>query len=149
VAAWTDDAGVGRLEVADWREGAGWVADRVAELAAKWRPKKIGWNKAGPARDIGDELGRRNVDLLEVGMGDFAAACAGFLEAVIATPPKLRYRPHQSLDDAAAAATSRPIGDAWAWGRRSSVVSLSPLTAATVARWADLHAGPSGPFRIF
>jgi hypothetical protein len=125
------------------------VADRVAELAAKWRPKKIGWNKAGPARDIGDELLRRNVDLLEVGMGDFAAACAGFLEAVIATPPKLRYRPHQSLDDAAAAATSRPIGDAWAWGRRSSVVSLSPLTAATVARWADLHAGPSGPFRIF
>jgi hypothetical protein len=149
VAAWTDDDGVGRVEVADWREGAGWVADRVVELVARWRPAAVGWSKAGPARDIGDELGRRGVRLLELGSGDWAAACAGFLEAVIAEPPRLRYRPHQSLDDAAAAATAKPIGDAWGWGRRSSVVSLAALTAATVARWADLHATPQGPFRIF
>ena len=149
VAAWTDETGVGRLEVADWREGAGWVADRVVELVERWRPAAVGWSKAGPARDIGDELERRGIRLDEIGTGDYAAACAGFLEAIIADPPKLRYRPHQSLDDAAAAATAKPVGDAWGWGRRSSVVSVAALTAATAARWADLHAVPAAPFRIY
>jgi hypothetical protein len=66
----------------------------------------------------------------------------------LSDPPAVRYKPHQALDDAAAAATRRPLGDAWAWGRRQSTVSLSPLTAATAARWAWLHSVPAGPFRI-
>jgi hypothetical protein len=148
VAAWTDPSGVGRLEVAEWREGAGWVADRVVELVERWRPVSVGWSKAGPARDIGDELARRKVPLFDI-VSDWAAACAELLAAVVADPPKLRYRPHQALDDAAGAATAKPVGDAWGWGRRTSSVSVAVLTAATAARWADLHAVAAEPFRIY
>jgi hypothetical protein len=43
------------------------------------------------------------------------------------------------LDCRAAApkgASTRPLGDAWAWSRRSSLVDVSPLVASTLALWA-------------
>jgi hypothetical protein len=148
VAAWTDESGVHHLEVADWREGTGWLAGRLGELVERWRPRQVAYDAAGPALDVADAVSRDGLSLEAVKARDYAAACAGLLEGICAEPPTVRYRPHQALDDAAAAATRRALGDAWAWGRRSSSVSLSALTAATVARWADLHSAPSGPFRI-
>jgi len=147
VAAWVDGATV-RCEVADWRSGVGWVTDRLRELVERWRPTAVMFDAAGPALDVADAAERAGLTVAPVKAHDFAAACAGLLDAVIAEPPTVRYRPHQALDDAAAAATRRALGDAWAWGRRQSSTSLSPLTALTVARWAALHSTPSGPFRI-
>jgi hypothetical protein len=150
VAAWIDAEGaVCRLEVADWQSGTAWLADRLLALWGKWRPNAVTFDAAGPAIDIADELTRRGMTLTPVKARDYAAACAGLLEAVTSEPPTVRYKPHQALDDAAAAATRRALGDAWAWGRRQTTVSLSPLTAATVARWAALHVEAAGPFRIF
>jgi hypothetical protein len=45
----------------------------------------------------------------------------------------LKVRPHPAFDAARAGATERPLGDAWAWGRRKSSVDISPLVAATLA----------------
>jgi hypothetical protein len=149
VAGWTDSQGVHRVEVVEWRPTAGWVVERMVELVARWRPRAVGYDAAGPALDLADALERKGVALVGTKSHEYAAACAAFLEAVIAEPPSLRYRPHQALDDAAAAATRRALGDAWAWGRRQSSVSLSALTAATVARWIDDHTTPTGPFVIF
>jgi hypothetical protein len=149
VAAWLD-GDVVRLEVAEWREGSGWVAERLKALRDRWTPSLVAYDAHGPAVDIADAAARLGVELMPLKAADVVVAAAGFLEAVIAEPPALRYRPHQALDDAAAAATRRALGDAWTWGRRQSTVSLSALTAATAARWAALHApGPTGPFRIW
>jgi hypothetical protein len=148
VAAWCDGPVV-RLEVADWREGTGWLPDRLAALCGRWRPLEVAYDAAGPALDVADAVSRGGLALNPLKSRDYSAACAGLLEAVIADPPQVRYRPHRALDDAAAAATRRALGDAWAWGRRQSTVSLSALTAATVSRWAALHSAPGGPFRIF
>jgi hypothetical protein len=81
---------------------------------------------------------------------EYAAACLGLLEALIADPPNLRYRNHPALDAAANDATRRALGDAWAWGRRQSAGSLAALTAATVAVWGWDHAPAAlGDFRIY
>jgi hypothetical protein len=149
VAAWADDAGIAHVEVTDWREGTGWLVPRLVELVDRWQPRQVAYDAAGPALDLADDAARSGLILVPVKSRDYAAACAGLLEALTAEPATVRYRPHQALDDAAAAATMRALGDAWAWGRRSSTVSLSALTAATVARWAWLHSAPSGPFRIY
>jgi hypothetical protein len=149
VAAWLDGPVV-RLEVADWREGSGWVAERLAALADRWAPVQIAYDSHGPALDVADAVTRGGLELEGLKAADIAAACSGLLEGIITEPPTLRYKPHQALDAAAAAATRRALGDAWVWGRRQTTVSLSALTAATCARWAALHApAASGPFRIF
>jgi hypothetical protein len=150
VAAWRLEDGTACVEVADYRPGVGWLPDRLAELTERWRPRAVAYDAAGPALDVADVLARGGAEPDGLKAREYAAACAGLLEALTAEPPKVRYRPHEALDVAAAAAARRALGDAWAWGRRQSNLSISSLTAATVAVWAYDHAvEPAGPFRIF
>jgi hypothetical protein len=148
VACWRDPAGV-HVEVADHRPGAGWLAGRLQELSERWRPAVIAYDAAGPALDIADAATRAGLELLGLKAREYAAACAALLEALCADSPAVRYRPHPALDAAAAAAVRRPLGDAWAWGRRQSSGSLAALTAMTVACWAADHApAVLGDFRV-
>jgi hypothetical protein len=149
VAAWRDETGIAHVEVADHRPGAGWLADRLHELEERWRPAVIAYDAAGPALDVADVLTRAGHDLLGLKAKEYAAACAGLLEALCAENPTVRYRHHPALDSAASAAVRRTLGDAWAWGRRQSSGSLAALTAATVAVWAADHApAVLGDFRV-
>lgn len=149
-AAWRDDTGVAHVEIADRRDGVGWVRARTGELVDRWQPRATGYDYAGPALDVADQLDRDGVALDGIKAKEYAAACAGFLQAVVADPPTVRVRPNPDLDAAAGAAVMRTLGDAWAWGRRQSTVSISTLTAATVALWAWDHAPAElGAFRIY
>jgi hypothetical protein len=151
VAAWREPvSSAARLEVADRRDGVGWVADRVVDLVEKWRPRAVYFDAAGPALDVADVLQRRGLDLVGLKAREYAAACAGLLDALVADPPAVQIRPNPDLDAAAAAAARRTLGDAWAWGRRQSTTSISTLTAATVALWAYDHAPAElGVFRVW
>jgi hypothetical protein len=150
VAAWRDPAGIAHVEVVDYRAGVGWLSDRVPELVAKWRPRAVAYDAAGPALDVADVLTRAGVTLEGLKARDYAAACLSLLDGLAADPPALRYRPHPALDAAANDATRRALGDAWAWGRRTSAGSLAALTAATVAIWGFDHAPAAvGDFRIY
>jgi hypothetical protein len=149
-AAWRDDDGTARIEVADYRPGVGWLADRAGELAAKWEPVAFAYDAAGPAIDVADVLLRRGLAVEGLKGRDYAAACSGLLEGITSNPPAVRIRPHPALDAAAGGAARRSVADAWAWGRRQSGTSIAALTAATVALWAFDHAPADvGPFRIF
>lgn len=147
VAAWRDAEGNAHAEVADHRQGTGWVAARLVELAATWQPVAIGFDQAGPAPDVADQAARLGLELAGLSSREYAGACAGFLREL--TDGSLYYRPHPALDEAAAAAGKRALGEAWAWGRRQTSVSLAPLTAATVAVWTFDHAELAGEFRIY
>jgi phage terminase large subunit-like protein len=147
-AAWRDAGGTAHIEIADHRAGVTWLPERMAELREKWRPLALSYDAAGPALDVADTLTRSGAAVDGLKGRDYAAACAAFLEAV--TSGAIRIRPHKALEDAATAAARRPLGDAWAWGRRQSATSISALTASTVALWSYDHAPPAaGPFRIF
>jgi hypothetical protein len=149
VAAWRDGP-VARVEVADYRPGVGWLPDRLSELVERWRPVSLAYDAAGPALDVADVLARRGLAVDGLKLRDYAAACSGFLDGLVSTPPAIRITPHAALDAAAGAAARRAVADAWAWGRRQSATSIAPLTAATVALWAYDHAtAATGPFRIF
>ena len=149
VAAWRVD-GHAYVEVADSRPGVGWLPARLAELVDRWRPVAIAYDKAGPALDVADVLERNGIALAGLGPREYAAACAGLLEAITDDPPRISIRQHPALDAAAASAARRPLGDAWAWGRRLSAGSLATLTASTVAVWGYDHAPVDlGVFRVY
>lgn len=137
-AAWRPDpTGPLRVDVIDARPGTGWVAARVRELVTRWRVPAVGYDAAGPALDVADQLGRAGVPLAPTTGRQYAAACAAFLAGV--TDRRLEHPGRPSLDDAVAAASTRPLGDAWAWSRRGSAGSIAPLVAATVAGWTFDH----------
>lgn len=131
------------VEVIEHRQGTGWLPARLVELVQKWRPLAVGCNGAGPAGgQVGSVLAEFNtadprIDanlLIQMNASEYKQACGGFYTDV--RESRLR-RPAQGqgpLDLAAGDAAERPLGDAWAWDRRRSTVSISPLVAVTIAR---------------
>lgn len=143
VAAWRDsDTGPVRIDVVDAHPGDSWLVPRLRELAGRWRPQAIGYDQVGPALDVADQLQRGGLELRPTTSREYAAACSGFLSAV--TNTHLVHRGQTTLDEAVAAAATRPMGDgAWAWSRRTSSATIAPLVAATVAAWAFDHRPPA------
>lgn len=138
-AAWRDTDGLPHVDVVDHRVGTGWLAGRFRELAESWHVVGLGYNGVGPAVDVADELQRAGLDQLQpVNTREYVAACTGLLADVV--DERLRHPRHPMLDTAADAAAQRQVGEAWVWGARQSAGSISPLAAATVARWTFDHA---------
>jgi phage terminase large subunit-like protein len=133
------------VEVLDYRRGVGWLD---ASLKA--------WSRAHPgapivcdalgAGTIADRLEMAGLEVLRVGAGQLARACADLLDQV--TAGTVAHRAQEVLDAAIAGAGRRPIGDAgWAWSRRHSDTDISPLVAATLAAWsARSRPAPPAPF---
>jgi hypothetical protein len=67
------------------------------------------------------------------------AAAGTFLDAILADPPQLVHTGQVDLDRAVGAARKRPVGDAWAFGRKNTAVDVTPLVAASLARWQYEH----------
>ena len=86
--------------------------------------------------DPGDELA---LDFVEWKGDAVPSACGVLFDRVTtldeAGRPGFWHRPQPSLDIAAGAAASRPLGDGWAWSRRLSPVDVSSLVAVTGALW--------------
>jgi len=128
------------VEVIEHRQGVGWLPVRLAELVERWEPIAVGCNGAGPTpAQVGPVLaafrdaGISADTLQQMGTGDYKAACGGFYSDIV--EGRLRRPGGQGpLDNAAADATERRLGDAWAWDIRQATVPISPLIAATIAR---------------
>ncbi len=142
------------VEVIDHEPGTGWLPARLAELVTTWNPIAVGCNSAGPA-------GAQVAGVLEafatygipadrlrlMNAQDYKSACGGFYSAVVeGTVRRLAGQPE--LEDAGTSAAERPLGDAWAWDRRSETVPISPLVAVTIAR-ALLPTEPERPKPVF
>jgi phage terminase large subunit-like protein len=70
-------------------------------------------------------------------MVELVRACGDFHDAAIHA--RISHRGDYRLTDAVVAATKRRVGEAWCWQRRGRA-DISPLVAATLARWGVLTA---------
>jgi hypothetical protein len=133
-------APIGRpaLEVVDHRPGAGWVAERLVELAAEWDAAAVVIDAAGPAGTVADQLRPIYDRLVVTSTRDLQAACAGFYDAALAGA--LTHRPSVVLDGAVGMATKRTVGQSWVWSR---VDGGTPLVAASLAWWAAARLEPT------
>lgn len=132
--------GLGHVELVDYRPGTGWVRERLVDLVARWRPCAVVIDGAGPAGSLVADLERAGLELVFVSARDAVQACGAFVDAV--AQGTVRHRPADVLDAAVSGATTRPLGDAWAWARRGTAVDICPLVAATLALWGwTVHGG--------
>lgn len=113
------------VEVVDYRPGTRWLVDRIRELHEKYGAPFV-VDRKGPAGVFVDDLD--GVTLIED--VDIVRASAKFYDGVLAGEFKVRENP--DLDKAVSSAAKRPVGDAWAWGRKSSGGDISLLVAASL-----------------
>jgi len=137
--AWRDSGGLLRAAVAAHGPGVDWLPAEAARLARRLRAPIV-LDEMSPASTAADPLRRAGARIRTIGTRDVARACGEMYDE--AASRTLRLVPDDALDAAAAAAVSRPIGDAWAWGRRKSAGDITPLVAVTFALWGMRHEEP-------
>jgi phage terminase large subunit-like protein len=138
------------LHVVDHHRSASWVVDRVVELKAQHKPAAIGLDPTGPAGALIEDLKKAGITeanglvLLDGRSG--VLACESFLSSVL--DHSLVHRDEHALNTAVTGAGRRQVGDSWKWSRRDSDTDISPLVAATVARYLWMLAPPPPPAQV-
>ena len=141
VAGFRDD-GLVHIEVVEHRRGTRWLGERLEELKKRHRVKTIFADAYGPAGSMLPELEQRRIDVTTLSAKEVAQACGIFYDSVTDSQ-SLRHLGTSELDAAVNGAITRPLGDAWAWSRKTSSVDISPLVASTVALWGLKQARPT------
>jgi len=132
------------VEVVDRRAGTLWLPERLAELVARHDAPPPVCDQASPAASLLPTLSRMGVEVQTVTAREHAQACGVLFDAVEADD--LRHLGTADLAAAVKGAVKRPLGDAWAWSRKSSSTDISPLVACTLALWTLGAAEPAEPF---
>ncbi len=132
VASRRDDE-LTHVELIAHRDGTGWLAGEVARLSKAHRPASVVVDPRTPAGTALPALRDWGVTPIEVTSLDVPQAYAGFVGAC--QDETLRHIDQPEVTAALSGAVRRPVGDAWAWSRRSSSVDISPLVAITLAHW--------------
>lgn len=127
-------------QVIERRPGTEWRMLRIRELFDRHGAPFV-IDPGGPAGDvIGDiaaeelEFDQEPIEVLAPTMRQVGHASKDLLAEVDGETPRLRHFGQKELNDAAAAAGRRTLGDLWTWQRRGEV-DISPLEAVTLAAW--------------
>lgn len=121
------------VEVVDRRPGTGWLAKRLAQLAKKHNPVALVCDGASPAASLIPELEEAGLEVEKLDARSHANACGLFFDAV--DQETLAHLGTAELRAAIKGSAARPLGEAWAWSRKTSGVDISPLVACTLALW--------------
>lgn len=146
IVAAAADGDVVHVKPLQVEHGTGWTIDALLELQAAHNvPVTV--DGRGPGAMLIPSLERAGVRLQILTTTDVLDACAGMFDAV--REARVGHCAYSELDLAVGGAVKRTVGDRWAWGRKQSSTDISPLEAATLARWSALQGAPAEPFALF
>jgi hypothetical protein len=123
------------VEIVEHRRGTGWVADRLHRLVQAHKPLAVVLDAAGPAASLLPALADLEIEVTVVNAKEHAQACGMLFDAY--DQDMLRHLGTPELTAAVKGGVTRPLGEAWAWSRKSSTVDISPLVAVTLALWGS------------
>ncbi len=128
--------GAVHLEPIEHAAGVDWIVARARELTAKHGGSVV-VDGHGPAGALIPELQEAGVPVSVVKVGEVCDGCASLFDAVKAGT--VRHLNDPRLNAAVVGARQRPVGDRYAWGRKSSE-DITPLEAVTLAFWGASNA---------
>lgn len=136
------DAEFVMVELVAYLVGTDAVAE-VVKLRAERTVVVVAVDPRSPGATLIAPLTAAGIEVAQPSTSDLAVAHGEFLDA--ASAGRLRHTGQPELDAAVRHGTQRPLAGAQTWNRRGVAVDVAPLTAATLALWALLHA-PRAPF---
>jgi hypothetical protein len=119
------------VEIQECRPGTGWVVGRLVEMVERGNPEVVVCDATGPASSLLVALKEAGVTVETVNSTEHGQACGRLIDMI--EDDDLAHLGSDELRDAIRGSRTRPLGDAWAWSRKSSSVDISPLVAATLA----------------
>jgi phage terminase large subunit-like protein len=119
------------VEITDSRRGTAWVVERILALSERHKPAAVVCDGYGPASSLVPALEAAGVPVIAFTASEHGAACGRLVDAV--SEGTIRHVGDPRLVASIRAAATRPLGDAWAWSRKSSSDNISPLVSVTLA----------------
>jgi hypothetical protein len=110
--------------------GTAWIVDDLIDLR-RWSQLPVRIDRGSAAASLVPTLTEAGVEVQMIGTTEYAAACGGFYDAVMAG--QVRHIDQTPLTAAVQGARKRPLLDAWAWNRKDLTTDITPLVAATLA----------------
>lgn len=124
--------------------GVDWLPAEVKRLQAEYDLDVVVADR-GPAATLIPTLEAAGVAVTVAKSDDYASACADLFDAVQAGA--VTHGSYTDLDAAVSDATTKPLGDRWAWARKAGDVSM--LEAVTLAHWAAGNAAANPSVYVF
>lgn len=146
------------IEVIAYGPNVDWLVPKAAELHAKWKPVAWGLAVGGPAHSLLQPLAEVGIvaptgepergQLWIPNGSQLGAACGSLVDGV--RHKTLAFRDDPRLNEALAAARTRPMGDTWMFARRgaSDICTLVGGTVALAAYEARKHLVTPKPPRV-
>lgn len=145
VAAGSLDGARTALEVVEHTGDLQHLVARSIEVADR-HGSPVVIDRGSPAGACIPALERADVQVNTLPLPELARACGEFHDAVVAG--QVSHQGDPRLTDAVLGASKRRVGDGWVWNRRSGV-DITPLGAATLARWGVLTGPQPGTPTIY
>ena len=130
--------------VLEWDRGSKWLPAKLNAILAD-KPGDVWLHPKGPTAALLPDLVDLGIEWSEITESDLSSACTQ-LYAAVTEDHTFRHTGQPVLDIALKQATRKPYGNSWVWDRRRPNVSVSPLVAVTIARWAALQGGDSSVY---
>lgn len=132
------------VELVESRGGTGWLPKALAGIVGRQRPAVVVCDGYGPAGAVAAQVEQEGVTVVTLSGADHARACGRIASAV--AEGTVSHLGDAKLAAAIQAARTRPLGDAWAWSRKSSAANISPLVSATLALSAAIEQAGSSVY---
>jgi phage terminase large subunit-like protein len=146
----------GALHVVEHGRGSAWLVDSLLELKSDHQLLGVALDPAGPIGALIPDLERAGFtirsksdptgELVLLDGRESVQACGAFLREV--KDRELVHRDEYVLNQAVKGAGRRQVGDSWKWSRRDSTVDISPLVAATNARFLWVQPEQAGDLEL-
>lgn len=142
-AASLTDQGSAHLEIGFHERPSADVVALIVALVGRWDPCAVILDKMSPAASLVPDLLAAGIEPVTTSGQEMAAACGGLYDAV--SGRSISHTGDPLLADALANASRREMqGGSWGWNRRNAT-PISPLVAATLARWGLVTFGLKVP----
>lgn len=137
--------GIWHVELDEHRTGLGWVGPWLIKRCERNNIRAVVIDGLSPAASLVDELARAGVKVTTTSARDMAAACGTFYDAAMGA--RLRHTDQPQVNVALSVARQRPLGEAWAWNRKTSTSDITPVVALTLALWGAQNSNVKKPTR--
>jgi hypothetical protein len=127
--------GDGHMEVVHAERGTDWIIPWFTQRRNDFQGVVI-QARGAPASDFIEPLREADVPVMELGGANLTAAYGKGYDAIV--EGWAYHRPSPALDEAAAAAQAKKLGDAWVVDRWKSPTDASPLVACIQAAAGEL-----------
>jgi hypothetical protein len=119
------------VELYEHRNGVGWVVPYVVERCRKNAIRAVVLDAQSPAAALVDEFAKAKIRVTVTNTRDLANACGRYFDAVMER--QLRHTDQPQVNLAMSVARKRPLGQAWAWNRKTATSDITPVVAQTLA----------------